>query len=173
MPLASVLKVEIPKLHFAGRPPNKTSEKQVAFAGAGARREGRTKQITPEWPNYNYCVSNESLRALELPDGKRCFLHTCCISMGKEGKCQYGPEGLSLVTTQATRCGAPGAPCLIARLGSSNRVRVADVYKSSGLVQTCYSVSPAHLWHLTNGESRFIKPRCVPRFPTKRKEAPF
>ena len=44
-----------------------------------------------------------------------------------------GPEGLSLVTKQATRCGAPGAPCLIARLGPSNRVRVADVTRSSGL----------------------------------------
>ena len=36
MPLASILKMEIPELRFAGRPPNKISENEVAVAGPGA-----------------------------------------------------------------------------------------------------------------------------------------
>lgn len=42
MPLASILEVEIPELHFAGRPPNENDENKVAAAGGRGAREGRT-----------------------------------------------------------------------------------------------------------------------------------
>ena len=40
MPLASVLEVEIPELHFAGRPPNENHENKVAAAGGEGRAGG-------------------------------------------------------------------------------------------------------------------------------------
>ena len=40
MPLASVLKVGILKLHFTDRPPNENMEKTAAFAGGGGAPGG-------------------------------------------------------------------------------------------------------------------------------------